>query len=91
MQRAKSRHFHRSALLACMLLSVLAACAPKDYPEDTSTTPISELPTPEIIPLQEILDLTQDPLADADDPDPDLAQRGEALRTRADAIRAQDL
>lgn len=91
MQHARSRHLlHRIAFLACTLLGVLAACAPKDFPEDISTTPASELPAPAIIPLQEILDLAQDPLADSDDPDPDLAQRGEALRTRADAIRAQN-
>ena len=73
----------RRWLVALPVLACIA-CAPEDFPEDPML--IDEtLEPPRLAPLEPILQ-SMDVAADADDPDPELRQRGEDLRRRADAV-----
>lgn len=62
----------------------MGACSPPNFPEDPLLSPVDDLPEPKIVPLAPILDTEDRPNID---PTPDLEQRGEALRDRAEEIR----
>ncbi|QDY68862.1 hypothetical protein [Qingshengfaniella alkalisoli] len=71
----------------CAILS-LTGCAPQGFPENPLLTVDESLAYPRIEPLEALPQPPELP-SDPSDPDPDLQARGDALRTRADAIRRQ--
>ena len=74
---------------AFALALAVAACAPKDFPEDPLFSPVGDLAEPKIAPVTPILDQAAG-AAEADRTGAaraELEQRGADLRTRADTLR----
>ena len=68
------------------LLAILAGCAPEGFPEDPVFSSPDTLETPQIDPIEPILE--QAALPDrADGAEAELGTRGTDLRSRADALR----
>ncbi len=83
----------RGLAFAVAAAAALAGCTPEPFPEaerpaDRTGPPLAY---PAILPLEGLLAQARPAPADAADPDPDLRRRGDALRARAEAVRAQQL
>lgn len=87
------KHPTWAALPAAVAVTlVLAACVPKDFPEDPLFSPTGDLPEPRIAPVAPILGQTA-ATAEADrtgEARAELEQRGADLRSRADTLRQTD-
>lgn len=79
LRTARPRRIWAAPLCALVLLT---ACTPKEFPENPLLAPANDLKMPVLLPLDPLLAQIA-PAVDAANPDPELAQRGADLRSRA--------
>jgi len=92
---AAARHGRRAwgaAAVAALFAAQLAGCAPPDYPGAPLLEGVADLPAPEIAPMEPIRAARPEMDADAARASAaldELVERGEDLRTRAEALRSR--